>query len=163
MSDHTTLSIQPETPRLWSTKYLDLALRLSGESPRPRCADHRRHFDRSSGHEWSSLRESRLMLRYCRVLQETSQASRAGSHPVITTFACTRPSSHSLGCVAHTNGAVPHRCRGLAQRKRLRLPPGRVRRHERLPEQPVVGEPARRAGEPQRVGDGAAKPGRLQL
>ena len=87
MSDHTTLSIQPETPRLWSTKYLDLALRLSGESPRPRCADHRRHFDRSSGHEWSSLRESRLMLRYCRVLQETSQASRAGSHPVITTFA----------------------------------------------------------------------------
>ena len=34
MVDHTTLSIQPETPRLWSTKYLDLALRLSGESPR---------------------------------------------------------------------------------------------------------------------------------
>ena len=42
------------------------------------------------------------------------------------------------------------RRRGLAHRKRLRLPPGRLRRDERLPEQPVVGEPARRAGEPQR-------------
>ena len=51
MSDHTTLSIQPETPRLWSTKYLDLALRLSGESPRPRCADHHRHSIEVPGHE----------------------------------------------------------------------------------------------------------------
>ena len=51
MSDHTTLSIQPETPRLWSTKYLDLALRLSGESPRPRCADHRRHSIEAPGPE----------------------------------------------------------------------------------------------------------------
>ena len=42
MVDHTTLSIQPESPRLWSTKYLDLALRLSGESPRT-TRDHRRH------------------------------------------------------------------------------------------------------------------------
>ena len=30
MTDHTTLSMHPETARLWSTKYLDFALRLSG-------------------------------------------------------------------------------------------------------------------------------------
>lgn len=30
MKDHTTLGIHPETARLWSTKYLDFALRLSG-------------------------------------------------------------------------------------------------------------------------------------
>mgnify|MGYP001169156605 CR=1 FL=1 len=30
MTDHTTLSLHPETARLWSTKYLDFALRLSG-------------------------------------------------------------------------------------------------------------------------------------
>ena len=30
MVDHTTLSVHPETARLWSTKYLDFALRLSG-------------------------------------------------------------------------------------------------------------------------------------
>ena len=30
MIDHTTLSLHPETARLWSTKYLDFALRLAG-------------------------------------------------------------------------------------------------------------------------------------
>ena len=30
MTDHTTLSVHPETARLWSTKYLDFALRLAG-------------------------------------------------------------------------------------------------------------------------------------